>query len=189
MKTVTTAILASALSLLLIPPSFSAQRGIRPRKGGKLVWVAPLEISEEVTVPGFWRPVSRRGYTWVEASRDEKGRWHHGYWEPLFKDALDGPTTIPGYWGPNTRTGSTWLKVSQPTTLRWGDSFWTPLNSRRINIGNMEWVPGYWSGKEWIPGYWRPPRKEGYIWSGGYYNDDGSWQEARWAPAPPSQTD
>ncbi len=173
-----------ALSLPMIlfaRPPFAAGQP-RERRERNLVRVPGLAISETVTVPGFWRPRYRAGYRWVRAARDDVGRWHGGYWEPLHREKEE-QVTVPGYWGPPGRLG--YIRIT--TQDRPGDYLagsWELMNSFEIRRTPREWVPGYWNRRRWVPGYWRQPEKEGYIWVGGYYRTDGRWQEARWEPAP-----
>lgn len=179
--------LPSFLSLLL--PSAAARTGYTRasdpsgRRERHLVREPDLKISETVTVTGFWRPRSRPGYRWIPASRDDAGRWHGGYWNPLHQDAWKERITFPGYWGPAGRYG--YIRI---TTQERPDDYlagsWELMNSFEIRETPRQWVPGYWNRRRWVPGYWRIPHKEGHIWVEGYYRPDGRWQEARWEPAP-----
>ncbi len=153
------------------------------RRERHLVREPDLKISETVTVAGFWRPRFRTGYRWVPAARDEAGRWHGGYWEPLRRETWEERVSYPGYWGPASRYG--YIRITSQE--RPGDYLagsWELMNSFEVREEPLRWVPGYWDRRRWVPGYWRVPRKEGYVWIDGYYHPDGRWQEARWEPAP-----
>lgn len=182
-------VLIPAALLLILPLPASARTGYYRitdpggRRQRHLVREPDLPISETVTAPGFWRPRHRCGYRWVEASRDDAGRWHGGYWEPLNIDRLTERVTVPGYWGPPSRYG--YIRITRQD--RPGDYLagrWELMNSYRIREEPLEWVPGYWNRRRWVPGYWRVPRKEGYVWAHGYFRENGRWQQARWVPAP-----
>ncbi len=178
-----------AILLLLYPAPAAARTGytraVDPagRRERHMVREPDLPISETVTAPGFWRPRTRAGYRWVEAFRDEAGRWHGGYWEPLGIETLKEEFVTPGYWAPRRRHGHIWIRFSdRPGSYRAGS--WKPMNTFQLQVAPRVWVPGYWNRRSWVPGYWRVPSKEGYRWVSGYFREDGRWQPARWEKIP-----
>ncbi len=190
MRTFIFAVLVFPAVLFLFPAlpaagddAYPRSPGARERRERDLVREPDLRISETVTVPGFWRPRRRPGYRWIEASPDEAGRWHSGYWEPLGLENRREKVILPGYWGPAWRYGYIWIKTAEGPD-RYQAGSWKLMNSFELVETPREWVPGYWNRRRWVPGYWRDPRREGYTWVEGYYRPDGLRQEARWVKSP-----
>ncbi|MFH1038845.1 MAG: hypothetical protein V1789_09300 [PVC group bacterium] len=141
-----------------------------------------IPISEDVVIPGFWRPRARNGYQWISAVKDEHERWHSGYWSPLNQDTMKAQTRLPGYWGPANREGYIRINIHDRAG-EYPSGSWESMNTYQVTEQPRQWVPGYWTGQRWVPGYWRIREREGHTWIEGYYGADGRWEEAHWEPS------
>ena len=169
---------------LVLPPLYAGyHRNSHPHGRKNLIWEPEFPISEDTVITGFWRPRIRRGYEWINAAKDEAGRWHSGYWAPLNQFKMTDRVNSPGYWGPSLREGIIWIKL-EDRSEHYPSGSWKPMNTYQTTQPPLKWVPGYWNGTRWVHGYWRIPEKEDQIWIAGYYGLDGRWQEAHWEPRP-----
>ena len=121
---------------ILLPASFRSYT--RHSQHRKEVWEPSAELEPGLTVPGFWRARSRRGFNWEEAYRDKDSRWHPGYWKPLstYSRKEGAMKWVPGYW----------------TGKRWNPGYW-----RRPERDAFSWIDGYYDrqGRRQA-GHWAP---------------------------------
>ena len=104
-------------------------------------------------------------------------------WEPE-AEIVPG-VFIPGFCRPAERRGYAWVEAHYDEYERYHPGYWKPKEAYLRPEGAMVWVPGYWLGEIWVPGYWRIPRREGYVWSEGYYDENGRWHEPHWRKSDP----
>ncbi len=53
-----------------------------PQAPGKnYVWIQ-AQVINGITIPGYWRPKVKVGFTWQNGAFDNNGRWIPGYWKP-----------------------------------------------------------------------------------------------------------
>ncbi len=69
-------------------------------------------------VEGYWRPVERAGFTWVNSFFNEEGEFTTGYWAPT--EEKQGMTWIPGWFD-----GTSWV-----------EGYWA--DSREVQKANLE---------------------------------------------------
>ncbi len=122
---------------VLLPASFRSNT--RHSQHRNEVWEPAAEIVPGVSIPGFWRAQSRRGYKWEKAYRDRESRWHPGYWKPINdysrRDGLMkwvpgyrmGKRWNPGYWRLPERDGFSWIDGYYDRRGRWRAGHWAPV--------------------------------------------------------------
>ena len=118
--------------------SASFRNNTRLSRHRQEVWEPSAEIGPGVTVPGFWRAQSRRGYSWEKAYRDKDNRWYPGYWKPSSNYTRKNGTMkwVPGYW----------------TGKKWNPGYW-----RRPERDAVTWMGGYYDRQgRWRAGHWAP---------------------------------
>lgn len=93
-----------AVAVVLVTLSFapSAPRA-EPRRGQ--VWEPGFVSADGTAVPGFWRPIERDGFEWIE------GRWDGAFW-------------VRPYWKPERRRGSFIWVTGSPGPSGWIHGYW-----------------------------------------------------------------
>lgn len=69
-------------------------------------WVPGFWDGEEWT-DGFWRPIYRGGFRWLEGYYDAEGRFIAGYWEPI--EQRPGHVWVPGWFDGNQWVEGRWI--------------------------------------------------------------------------------
>lgn len=110
-------------------------------------------------VEGYYRPSTRKGWSWVDGYYTSDGYYVPGHWQPRSSAPsgytwepgfFDGETWVEGFWRPEYRSGYTWVSGYFDEYGVYNAGYWMPTADRAGYV----WVPGWFDGNQWVDGYW-----------------------------------
>ncbi|MCO4745278.1 MAG: hypothetical protein KC912_10865 [Proteobacteria bacterium] len=141
-----------------------------------------------------WIPPHRAGWIWMP------GFWAGNYWNPGYWAPAAPPPVhyvyVPGYWErevyvdgyyrSDAREDGDWEWIEG---LYLEDGSYVPGHWRPTEPGpeGYTWEPGFWDGEAYIDGFWRPMYRDGFSWSGAYFDANGVYHSGFWEPLDPKQ--